>query len=58
VLTANHWWLDALAAAVLVPVAIWIDTPIQHWLERRESRRLVPPDDDPAEETADLATVG
>jgi hypothetical protein len=38
VLTANHWWLDALVAAALVVVAIWIDTPIQRWLERRQDR--------------------
>ena len=40
VLTANHWWLDALAAGVLVVLAIWIDAPIQRWLKAREQLRL------------------
>ena len=39
VLTANHWWLDAIIAAVLV-AAVWAaDAPVQRWLERRKARR-------------------
>jgi hypothetical protein len=45
VLTANHWWLDAMAAGALVFTAIMIDTPIQRWLEQRELRRFEPVDD-------------
>jgi len=70
VLTANHWWLDALAAGVLVILAIRIDTPIQRWLERREQRFRLNPDsgdhhhsrpdsDDPElDSEIDLATIG
>jgi hypothetical protein len=39
VLTANHWWLDALAAMALVFAAVLADRPIQGWLERRAERR-------------------
>lgn len=45
VLTANHWWLDAMAAGALVITAIMIDTPIQRWLEQRELRRFEPVED-------------
>lgn len=39
VLTANHWWLDAVVAAVLVVAVILLDTPIQRRLERRKTVR-------------------
>lgn len=39
VLTANHWWLDAVAAVALVYAAALADRPIQRWLETREARR-------------------
>ena len=39
VLTANHWWLDAFAAAALVFLVIGFDLPIQHKLELRKFRR-------------------
>jgi endonuclease/exonuclease/phosphatase (EEP) superfamily protein YafD len=42
VLTANHWWLDAFAAAALVVLVVGIDLPIQRWLELRKSRRRSP----------------
>lgn len=42
VLTANHWWLDAFAAAALVVLVVGIDLPIQRWLELRKSRRHSP----------------
>ncbi|RMH78619.1 MAG: phosphatase PAP2 family protein, partial [Actinomyces sp.] len=51
VLTANHWWLDALAAVVLVAVAGLVDLPLQRRLERRRERRL-------ATETAASAGAG
>jgi hypothetical protein len=36
VLTANHWWLDAIIAAALV-AAVWAaDAPVQRWLEQRK----------------------
>jgi hypothetical protein len=38
VLTANHWWLDAIIAALLVAVVWAADAPIQRWLERRKER--------------------
>ena len=34
VLTANHWWLDVIAAMLLVALAIAADAPIQRWLAR------------------------
>ena len=40
VLTANHWWLDAAVAALIVYVAILADRPVQRWLERRERAKL------------------
>lgn len=43
VLTANHWWLDAIIAAVLVATVWAADAPIQRWLERRKSE----PDPEP-----------
>jgi hypothetical protein len=63
VLTANHWWLDALAAAALVIAAIMIDTPVQRRLEARELRRseaavaTLPPDE-PYGPPRDLVGVG
>ena len=39
VLTANHWWLDAIIAAVLVVVISLADAPIQRRLERRRAAR-------------------
>ncbi len=39
VLTANHWWLDAIAAMALVYAAVLADRPIQRWLETRRARR-------------------
>jgi len=39
VLTANHWWLDAVAAIALVYAAVLLDRPIQRWLETREATR-------------------
>ncbi len=42
VLTANHWWLDAFAAAALVILVIGVDLPIQHRLELRKFRRAGP----------------
>ncbi len=39
VLTANHWWLDAIIAAVLVITISAADAPVQSWLERRKDRR-------------------
>ncbi|MEM8708037.1 MAG: phosphatase PAP2 family protein, partial [Actinomycetota bacterium] len=39
VLTANHWWLDAIIAAILVAVVWAADAPIQRWLENRKARR-------------------
>ena len=39
VLTANHWWLDAFAAAALVLLVICADLPVQRRLELRKSRR-------------------
>ena len=38
VLTANHWWLDAIIAALLVAVVWAADAPIQRRLERRKER--------------------
>jgi hypothetical protein len=63
VLTANHWWLDALAAAALVGAAIMIDTPIQRWLDRRELRRseaaeATRPAGEPYGPSPDLVGVG
>ncbi len=43
VLTANHWWLDAVGAAVLVLVIIAVDAPIQRYLERRQAQRDLAP---------------
>ncbi len=40
VMTANHWWLDVVGAALLVYVAILADRPVQRWLEHRERARL------------------
>ncbi len=37
VITANHWWLDIIAAMALVAGVIVIDTPIQSWISRRNS---------------------
>ena len=42
VLTANHWWLDAFAAAALVVLVIGIDLPVQRRLELRQSRGRSP----------------
>ena len=42
VMTANHWWLDAIGAVLIVYIAILADRPFQRWLERREHRRLRP----------------
>ena len=39
IVTANHWWLDAVVAGVLVAAVIALDTPIQRWLERRSTER-------------------
>ncbi len=41
VLTANHWWLDVVAAVALVAVASLLDLPLQ----RRLERRCTPPSD-------------
>ncbi len=41
VLTANHWWLDAAGAALLVGAIIAIDAPIQRWLENRRPHEPV-----------------
>ena len=38
VLTANHWWLDAIIAVVLVATVWAADAPLQRQLERRTSR--------------------
>jgi hypothetical protein len=38
VLTANHWWLDAIIAALLVALVWAADAPIQRRLERRKER--------------------
>lgn len=46
VLTANHWWLDAIIAAVVVATVWAADAPIQAWLERRKQRKLVVDVDD------------
>ena len=43
VLTANHWWLDAIIAALLVAVVWAADAPIQRWLERRKERSVRQP---------------
>jgi len=43
VLTANHWWLDAIGAAVLVVIVAAVDTPIQRRLERRQAQRDMAP---------------
>ena len=43
VLTANHWWLDAIIAALLVAVVWAADAPIQRWLERRKQRSVRQP---------------
>ncbi|MEM9517812.1 MAG: phosphatase PAP2 family protein [Actinomycetota bacterium] len=40
VLTANHWWLDAIIAAVLVSAIAAADAPVQRWLERRKPAEL------------------
>ena len=42
VLTANHWWLDAFAAAALVFLVIGVDLSIQHWLEHHKFLRRSP----------------
>lgn len=44
VLTANHWWLDAIMATALVATVWAADAPIQRWLERRKGD----PDPEPA----------
>ncbi len=38
VITANHWWLDVVAAVALVAGVIAADAPIQRALERRRGR--------------------
>ena len=67
VLTANHWWLDVLAAGALVALAVRIDAPVQRWLESRERRGSGPDggygnepgaDDPEPDSQIDLVTVG
>jgi len=40
VVTANHWWLDAAVASLLVVTASWADRPLQRWLEARSLRKF------------------
>jgi|GEM_PF-188987 len=38
IITANHWWLDAIVAFGVVGIITLLDTPIQRHLERRKLR--------------------
>jgi len=38
VVTANHWWLDAAVASLLVLTASQLDRPVQRYLEARSLR--------------------
>jgi len=40
IVTANHWWLDAAVASLLVVTALMADRPLQRHLEARSMRRL------------------
>ncbi len=40
VVTANHWWLDVVVAALLVVLAFQADRPLQQFLSNRTDQRL------------------
>lgn len=54
VLTANHWWLDAVVAGLLVYAAVLADRPVQRWIESRAARR----DAKAITEAADVLAAG
>ncbi|MGY6501602.1 MAG: phosphatase PAP2 family protein [Acidimicrobiales bacterium] len=43
VVTANHFWLDAVGGAVVLGVGWWLGSNLAHWNERRIAAELVAP---------------